>query len=91
MIGGQINNNSCEVFDSFARKFTFVKFQFNFVKNISPKQIVSIGNKVYFFVKEQHKDVMIYSFDVKKHVFGLKTFLKIDSTENFCCTKVPMY
>ena len=72
VIGGQINNNSCEIFDCFTSKFTFVKIQFNFVENISLNQIVSVGNKVYFFVNEEHNDVKVYSYDVENNTFGEK-------------------
>ena len=41
MIGGQSYTKlySCEAFDSFTKKFTFVKLNCYFYKNISPKQI----------------------------------------------------
>ena len=47
MISGLIKNNSCEVFDSFTRTFTFIKSHFGRIKNISPKHIVNKGKKIY--------------------------------------------
>ena len=64
--------NNCEVFDSFTRKFTFVKCQFNILQITYPYEIVNVGNKVFFFVKKYSDDVMIYSYDVEQKVFILK-------------------
>ena len=91
IIGGIISNNSCEVFESFTRMFTVVKFQFSFFENDSANLNVSIGNKIYFFANNEAKVVMICSYDVEQKVFSFKTCLEVDNTENFCCTKVPMY
>ena len=91
MIGGQENNNNCEVFDSFTRKFTFVKLNSYFYRNISQSQIVSVGNKLFRFVKEKSKYVKVYSYDVENDTFGSNTRLKIENNESFSCTKVPMH
>ena len=87
MIGGQENNNSCELFDSFTRKFSFVKKQF-VINEYSPN--VCIGKKIYYFEKEGVQSVYICSYDVEKNTFGLKTWLKMDNNNSFSCTKVPM-
>ena len=91
VIGGEQNNNSCEVFHSFTRKFTFIKSQISLINQISPSKIVSIGNNIYFFVKDESKDVKVYSYDVKNNFYCFKTCLKFENSEYFSCTKVPMH
>ena len=90
MIGGQRNNNSCEVFDSITRKFTFVISQFYLVNNISPNQTVGVGNKIYFFVNKKNKYVEVQSYNVERKVFGLKTCFNLCNSHGFSCTKLPI-
>ena len=47
---------------------------------MSPNQILSINNKVYFFVDEENSDVT-YSYDVEKNSFGFKFYLKLENSE----------
>ena len=52
---------------------------------------MSVGNKVYFFVNDKTKYVNVYSYDVEKNVFSFKSYLKLDNSDDFHCTKVPVY
>ena len=72
MIDGQRHNNICEVFDIFTRTFTLVKIYFNFAKNVYQNIIVSVGNIIYFFKKENKNNVKVYSYDVENNDFRLK-------------------
>ena len=89
MIGGSSNNS--EVFDSVTRKFTFIKSLLKVIKYLDPNKTVCVGYNIYFFRGEENKEVKVHSFNVNKNNFILKTLLKLENTERFCCTKVVMF
>ena len=94
MIGGhyEIFQGYCnsEVFDSVTRKFTYIKNEPTWMKNLTQNHTVSFGYKIYFFVREDGNEIKVHSYDVKKDLFSYKTSLSLEDTVNFSTTKVPM-
>ena len=88
MIGGC--SNSCEVFDSVTRKFTYIEFLPDWVNYLNRSQIVSFGYNIYFFVGDESTEVKVYSFDVKNCDITHQTSLSLENTKSFICTKVSV-
>ena len=66
---GRHFNSSCEVFDSFSRKFALIeaklpKYEFNLG---SSNKVVSIGNLI-FVISEYHRT--LYLYDVEKNCWS---------------------
>ena len=90
IVGGDFLRNSCEVFDSITRKFTFIKTPPNWMKCLSTYYSVSVGYNIYCFVREEYgSGIVVYRYNIQKKVFDIKTCLKIENTSHFSCTKVP--
>ena len=95
MIGG--SRDYSEVFDSFTRKFTYIKtlplwirtpivnFQLRF---ISSYQVVNIGYKIYLFQRENDK-VKLHSYDVKNEFSSFKTSVEMKNFQKLSYIKVP--
>ena len=89
IIGGESNYDGCsEVFDSVARKFTYIKTLQKWVGTLEVKT-VSVGYEIYFFRKVGNK-VHVHSYDVRNNLFSFKTSIKMKNFMKISCTKVPM-
>ena len=96
MIGG--NSGYFEVFDSITREFTYILAFPNLASSLKLDwqrrveylyQIVDIGNKIYFFCKENDK-VNVHILDVSNNSFTFKTSMEIEKFDKISCIKVPI-
>ena len=42
-------------------------------------------------MNDEAKYVIVYSYDAEKNDFSFKSYLKLDNSDDFHCTKVPVY
>ena len=89
VIGGSLN--SCEVFDNVTRKFTSIKILPKWISYLGPNKIVGVGYNIYLFLADETNDVKVYNFDVKNYVISLKTYLYLEYSKGFNCTKISIY
>ena len=92
IIGGCFRHgNSSEVFDSFSRKFTYIKSEPKWIRYVSSSRTVCIGQNIYFLVRSKYGEVNVYNYEVQTDEFSLKTCWNIENNVQFTCVRLSMF